>query len=136
MRVSEQYQSSKGKSPMRGRRAAIACAWLLAALLAIPGLALALGLGQIVVKSKPGEPFLAEIPVVAANPAELRDLQVRLASPETFRRIGLQPPDATLTALQFTVARDAQGRPVIRSEEHTSELQSLMRNSYAVFCLK
>src|SRR3546814_4228253 len=32
------------------------------------------------------------------------------------------------------------GRPAIvaamRSEEHTSELQSLMRNSYAVFCLK
>src|SRR3546814_4737550 len=31
------------------------------------------------------------------------------------------------------------GRPVNiipRSEEHTSELQSLMRNSYAVFCLK
>src|SRR3546814_8394388 len=27
-------------------------------------------------------------------------------------------------------------RNVPRSEEHTSELQSLMRNSYAVFCLK
>src|SRR3546814_10495182 len=26
--------------------------------------------------------------------------------------------------------------PSPRSEEHTSELQSLMRNSYAVFCLK
>src|SRR3546814_4920544 len=26
--------------------------------------------------------------------------------------------------------------PQIRSEEHTSELQSLMRISYAVFCLK
>src|SRR3546814_10178654 len=26
--------------------------------------------------------------------------------------------------------------PPHRSEEHTSELQSLMRNSYAVFCLK
>src|SRR3546814_9522306 len=26
--------------------------------------------------------------------------------------------------------------PAARSEEHTSELQSLMRNSYAVFCLK
>src|SRR3546814_1558136 len=25
---------------------------------------------------------------------------------------------------------------VVRSEEHTSELKSLMRNSYAVFCLK
>src|SRR3546814_8123031 len=27
-------------------------------------------------------------------------------------------------------------RPDTRSEEHTSELQSLMRRSYAVFCLK
>src|SRR3546814_5559744 len=27
-------------------------------------------------------------------------------------------------------------KPAIRSEEHTSELQSLMRISYAVFCLK
>src|SRR3546814_1909245 len=27
-------------------------------------------------------------------------------------------------------------RPGVRSEEHTSELQSLMRISYAVFCLK
>src|SRR3546814_7330585 len=36
---------------------------------------------------------------------------------------------------------ERQGRDVAfadraRSEEHTSELQSLMRNSYAVFCLK
>src|SRR3546814_8301632 len=30
--------------------------------------------------------------------------------------------------------RARRGDP--RSEEHTSELQSLMRNSYAVFCLK
>src|SRR3546814_7199163 len=28
------------------------------------------------------------------------------------------------------------GNPGLRSEEHTSELQSLMRISYAVFCLK
>src|SRR3546814_8810064 len=40
-------------------------------------------------------------------------------------------------------ARTARGthppldrRTVVRSEEHTSELQSLMRISYAVFCLK
>src|SRR3546814_1898672 len=33
--------------------------------------------------------------------------------------------------------RGLRGLPeAIRSEEHTSELQSLMRNSYAVFCLK
>src|SRR3546814_4273776 len=30
----------------------------------------------------------------------------------------------------------AKGNIVARSEEHTSELQSLMRTSYAVFCLK
>src|SRR3546814_5860839 len=32
--------------------------------------------------------------------------------------------------------RDDGAGPEIRSEEHTSELQSLMRISYAVFCLK
>src|SRR3546814_8358220 len=37
--------------------------------------------------------------------------------------------------LRAAVARLAQGGAV-RSEEHTSELQSLMRISYAVFCLK
>src|SRR3546814_5567088 len=31
---------------------------------------------------------------------------------------------------------DATARTMKRSEEHTSELQSLMRTSYAVFCLK
>src|SRR3546814_8211215 len=42
----------------------------------------------------------------------------------------------------ITRARLATGDPTIgrrfedRSEEHTSELQSLMRISYAVFCLK
>src|SRR3546814_5557268 len=32
--------------------------------------------------------------------------------------------------------RERRGMLEHRSEEHTSELQSLMRNSYAVFCLK
>src|SRR3546814_2601314 len=32
--------------------------------------------------------------------------------------------------------RGVQARGAVRSEEHTSELQSLMRISYAVFCLK
>src|SRR3546814_5703320 len=33
-------------------------------------------------------------------------------------------------------ADDSRAAPYPRSEEHTSELQSLMRISYAVFCLK
>src|SRR3546814_4638124 len=32
--------------------------------------------------------------------------------------------------------RGVDGDRALRSEEHTSELQSLMRTSYAVFCLK
>src|SRR3546814_5989461 len=35
-----------------------------------------------------------------------------------------------------TRAIGAEGLRINRSEEHTSELQSLMRISYAVFCLK
>src|SRR3546814_10363088 len=34
------------------------------------------------------------------------------------------------------VIRFRRGHPRRRSEEHTSELQSLMRSSYAAFCLK
>src|SRR3546814_6194185 len=37
-------------------------------------------------------------------------------------------------ARQYARTHPARGAP--RSEEHTSELQSLMRISYAVFCLK
>src|SRR3546814_8723461 len=44
---------------------------------------------------------------------------------------------ATMPARRFAGAVQARqlGR-LVRSEEHTSELQSLMRISYAVFCLK
>src|SRR3546814_6599139 len=35
-----------------------------------------------------------------------------------------------------TASTTARGTRARRSEEHTSELQSLMRISYAVFCLK
>src|SRR3546814_9651865 len=35
-----------------------------------------------------------------------------------------------------TPAPDFSAPAYLRSEEHTSELQSLMRTSYAVFCLK
>src|SRR3546814_10007984 len=43
---------------------------------------------------------------------------------------------ATNDASRFLALEDQIGRWSGRSEEHTSELQSLMRISYAVFCLK
>src|SRR3546814_10189566 len=41
-----------------------------------------------------------------------------------------------LSELRAGGARKGAHAEVVRSEEHTSELQSLMRISYAVFCLK
>src|SRR3546814_5912620 len=56
-----------------------------------------------------------------------RALQIRLGQGER----------QTHEALERTVDREARSwRDTQRSEEHTSELTSLMRNSYAVFCFK
>src|SRR3546814_1339714 len=49
----------------------------------------------------------------------------------------LQPPNAVLFLSACRQHDDWHiGGRIHRSEEHTSELQSLMRISYAVFCLK
>src|SRR3546814_7127522 len=49
-----------------------------------------------------------------------------------------QVVDVDLAALLLELGQHVGGDPAdhLRSEEHTSELQSLMRLSYAVFCLK
>src|SRR3546814_8914222 len=62
------------------------------------------------------------------------------------RRDGLDfdPVDFELVPNTFMMEVAVYGLPIrmphwsfgVRSEEHTSELQSLMRMSYAVFCLK
>src|SRR3546814_4150052 len=48
-------------------------------------------------------------------------------------RTGSLRPSTTSLSIITSSTPSNEGR---RSEEHTSELQSLMRNSYAVFCLK
>src|SRR3546814_8094267 len=59
---------------------------------------------------------------------------------EDDRKLGLETLDAIeLIAREMPECQIILGLSNIsfglRSEEHTSELQSLMRNSYAVFCL-
>ncbi|WP_027069481.1 FimV/HubP family polar landmark protein [Novilysobacter defluvii] len=76
--------------------------------------AIALGLGQMRVKSGLGEPLLAEIPIVSSVPGELERLHVGLASPETFARIGLEPPRGVVADLRFNLALGDDGRPVVR----------------------
>src|SRR3546814_9583694 len=53
----------------------------------------------------------------------------------THPRLDRPPAASALDALAAARA-GAADRAADRSEEHTSELQSLMRISYAVFCLK
>src|SRR3546814_9403493 len=48
----------------------------------------------------------------------------------------LEPAGLRRVAAALVVAAAADPVHALRSEEHTSELQSLMRISYAVFCLK
>ena len=89
--------------------------WLLGiALTLVSGAALALGLGEIRVKSQPGQPLLAEIPVISNEPGELEQLQARLASPITFERVGLARPEGLVSGLNFAVALSDEGKPVIR----------------------
>ena len=99
---------------------------LLALALAVALPAFALGLGRIVVKSAPGQPLLAEIPIVSSDSSELRNLQVRLASPETFLRVGLPVPDAVAANLRFDVAVDERGQPVIRVSSEAPLSQPLL----------
>src|SRR3546814_9048261 len=68
------------------------------------------------------------------------DESVRQAAETAMREIvGKKPMDFVLYSGRTEVATEVQtlAQSILdRSEEHTSELQSLMRISYAVFCLK
>src|SRR3546814_10072579 len=71
----------------------------------------------------------------------IHDVEAARGNDVARRDIGIgQPLD--LGSLRRRIIGIAIGRyrtmraPGLRSEEHTSELQSLMRISYAVFCLK
>src|SRR3546814_1623767 len=72
--------------------------------------------------------------------AGIRDislLQSALSRPRNLAAYDNPDPAALAASYAFGIARN---HPFVdgnkRSEEHTSELQSLMRISYAVFCLK
>src|SRR3546814_6830714 len=80
--------------------------------------------------------FSSHFPTGSAGGNPSVSAPTHLASVETL--IALQGmPDATSrpAAAEIDRAEDLLDR-LDRSEEHTSELQSLMRISYAVFCLK
>jgi pilus assembly protein FimV len=75
--------------------------------------AFALGLGQLQVKSGLNQPLVAEIPIIASAPGEIDSLEVKLASPEAFERVGLIRPSHSTANLSFSVGKNARGQPVV-----------------------
>src|SRR3546814_8121935 len=72
------------------------------------------------------EPSLSIIISRAKSPGQRLD-RVQVIATATY--------ELNRKELSFGMVPSGADHP-FRSEEHTSELQSLMRNSYAVFCLK
>src|SRR3546814_4053552 len=64
-----------------------------------------------------------------------RDARHRYSSRPTTTPV-ITPSSTPASRVITIVAKCAEKSALERSEEHTSELQSLMRNSYAVFCLQ
>src|SRR3546814_5841641 len=90
----------------------------------------------------------AVIPAARTNNSALQKIILRSRMFRAFllgrgsakRRLAKVEPNSFLLALR-SIVWPVPGLPrraafSFRSEEHTSELQSLMRYSYAVFCLK
>src|SRR3546814_4847727 len=89
-------------------------------------------------------------------PMAVRDYPVKIGRPYQIGGVTYTPADApdydevgyaswyggahkgkpTANGEHFRPEGISAAHKTLRSEEHTSELQSLMRNSYAVFCLK
>src|SRR3546814_5159540 len=73
--------------------------------------------------------------VAAASHGDMFRAALRIGVPVALGTDATVRPDGHgRNAMEFALMVDAGMRPGARSEEHTSELQSLMRISYAVFC--
>src|SRR3546814_5319300 len=77
--------------------------------------------------------------IAAIGALDLDHARAEITEPQRARRAGEELAEIEHRHTGERHDETAVGRAVLldhRSEEHTSELQSLMRISYAVFCLK
>src|SRR3546814_1766513 len=82
-------------------------------------------------------PAGASSPVSVPCQTRVRSPRSRPANSYSLKVSGTGATAARVVAGSAPIATSTgNGWPGCRSEEHTSELQSLMRISYAVFCLK
>src|SRR3546814_6895042 len=91
--------------------------------------------GVILVTTKEGKEGKAKVSIRLENSISTPTTNVKLADPITYMYLH---NEAVLTRDPLGIQPYPQSKidNTIRSDEHTSELQSLMRISYHVFCLK
>src|SRR3546814_3961019 len=77
------------------------------------------------------------VPFAARRPEEVAAIDVQRAG-QPVERVGDRMDRSGAEPHRIALVHGLLAEPLqpVRSEEHTSELQSLMRISYAVFCLK
>src|SRR3546814_4421488 len=98
--------------------------------------------GQPLVELDPNDAQVAYDQAVANLAGTVRQVRGLYSSVDAgqadikARKIAVAQARADVERREGLVASGAVSREELRSEEHTSELQSLMRISYAVFCLK
>src|SRR5688572_30474669 len=91
----------------------IGLARVLVAVLLLPGISHALGLGDVHLNSPLNAPLDAEIELVNATTEDLATLDAKLASKETFARYGLEWPPF-MSSITVTRDRSANGSQVLR----------------------
>ena len=74
---------------------------------------LALGMGDISMKSMLNQPMQAEIDLTSVRDTELSDIKVSLASQEAHQRAGLNK-SALLNSFTFAVEKTASGNAVVK----------------------
>src|SRR3546814_8368956 len=101
----------------------------------------AMGFGKSKAKlltEKQGKVTFDDVAGIDEAREELQEIVEFLKDPAKFHRLGGKIPKGALLIGSPGTGKTLLARAIAgeRSEEHTSELQSLMRISYAVFCLK
>src|SRR3546814_4467817 len=87
-------------------------------------------------RATPSTRMLVEVPIIVSVPPRIVAYDSGISSFEGVVPARLAREIATGVRIATTGVLFRQAEITsARSEEHTSELQSLMRNSYAVFCL-
>lgn len=85
---------------------------LFIALVSLPIVGWAVGLGDILVNSSLNQPLDASIPIVDIGAMPIQSVTAKLAPPDQFTAVGLIR-DPNLSALQFNVQLDKQQQPIV-----------------------